>query len=322
MQTKALPVKVKATDDETGIVEAIVATYDRDSSGDRIVPGAFADSLADWAKSAEAGAPMPYIFSHRHDDIDAYLGEVLDAKELDGEGLWIKAQHDMDDPMSRKTYRQLKSGRIRQWSFAYEAESSPDEESHDNLLSKIKIYEVGPTLIGMNQNTRTLSAKGMPSPRELAYALRDVNALYGAAAERKAVDAEAARTAVDSIAGAVTALRTALSEDDAPPDDGESADDPDAEKAAVHTGQKAGRVLSAKNETSLRSAADAIAAALDGIKTVLSTLGQDDDQGKTAPPDGPAKDETARGKSEEPTQTGSAVESLALQIQLAEGMGA
>lgn len=155
MHAKTLPVKVKATDDAgEGVVEALVATYDTDSIGDRIVPGAFAATLKEWADS---GQSIPFIWSHMHDDLDAYLGDVLEAKEVD-EGLWVKAQIDMEDERARKAYRLIKGGRVRNYSFAYEVRDS-EEKDGENLLKDLKVFEVGPTLIGMNQNTRTLVAK-------------------------------------------------------------------------------------------------------------------------------------------------------------------
>jgi len=156
---KTLPARVKAADDTgNGLVEALVATYDLDSSGDRIVPGAFTKSLDDWTAS---DARIPFIWSHMHNDLDAYLGEVVEAKETD-EGLWVKAQIDMDDPKAAKAFRLIKGGRVRNYSFAYEVvDGGPDEEKGDgeNLLRELKLYEVGPCLIGMNQQTRTLVAK-------------------------------------------------------------------------------------------------------------------------------------------------------------------
>lgn len=160
-ELKTLPARVKATNaTDDGVVEALIATYDVDSSGDRIVPGAFAKSLAEWTESGHA---IPFIWSHLHDDLDAYLGEVLEAKETD-EGLWVKAQIDMDDEKARKAFRLIKGGRVRNYSFAYDIPGGgarPDDNGPgEQVLTELKIFEVGPTLIGMNQNTRTLVAKG------------------------------------------------------------------------------------------------------------------------------------------------------------------
>lgn len=244
-RNKTLPARVKAADDgaEDGIVEALVATYDVDSSGDRIVPGAFTKSLASWQ---EQGQRIPFIWSHLHNDIDAYLGEVLEAKETD-EGLWVKAQLDMEDEKARKAFRLIKGGRVRNYSFAYDVQDGgPDEEGPgERALRELHLYEVGPTLIGMNQNTRTLVAKN--------------------ATETSAVSGE----------------------------------------------EKAGRVLSAKNESDLRSA-------LDLITAVLSQLGQASDttsQAKTSE-NGPATtQEPPKATVQEPSRA-TPVTTLAAHIQL------
>jgi len=170
---KTLPAQVKAVessdDGGDGIVEALVATYDLDSGGDRIVPGAFAKTLEDWQAS---GRSIPFIWSHMHNDIDAYLGDVIEASETD-DGLLVKAQLDMQDDKTRKAFRLLKSGRVSQYSFAYEVEDA-EEKDGEQLLKQLKLFEVGPTLIGMNQQTRTLVVKHDAKRIELDVADVDV----------------------------------------------------------------------------------------------------------------------------------------------------
>jgi len=241
-ELKTLPARVKAanaTDD--GIVEALVATYDVDSSGDRIIPGAFANSLEEWAKS---GQSIPFIWSHQHDDLDAYLGDVLEAKETD-EGLWVKAQIDMEDPKAAKAFRLIKGGRVRQYSFAYDVPEGGAKEDTDGpgetALSELKLYEVGPTLIGMNQNTRTLDAKRNQS------------------------------------------------------------------------GEKAGRVLSAKNEGDLKQAVDL-------IKGVLAQLAENSDttsQAKTSDA-GPATTQEPNGATVQEPNRATSVTTLAAEFDLIE----
>ena len=75
--------------------------------------------------------------------------------------------------------------------------------------------------------------------------------------------------------------------------------------AAQHTERfvadvKAGRVLSAKNETTLRDALASLEGSAEQIKNVLSALDSNSDDGKAKPSE-PAKDEEPTGaKSEEP----------------------
>jgi HK97 family phage prohead protease len=165
MRIKSCPVRIKAVgaDDgaEEGTFEAIVAAYNLDSVGDKITPGAFAATLAQWTSS---GDPIPVLWSHMSQDPDYHIGEVLEAKETD-EGLWVKARVDIDDesPKARRIYKLLKARRVKQFSFAYDVEEGAwvdqkDGESYYELR-KLKLYEVGPTLIGANQATELLDVK-------------------------------------------------------------------------------------------------------------------------------------------------------------------
>jgi uncharacterized protein len=242
-ELKTLPARVKAanaTDD--GIVEALVATYDVDSIGDRIVPGAFAKSLQAWE---ESGNRIPFIWSHLHDDLDAYIGEVLEAKETD-DGLWVKAQIDMEDPKSAKAFKLIKGGRVRQYSFAYDVPDGGAKDDTDGpgetALTELTVYEVGPTLIGMNQSTRTLVAKGN---RE--------------------------------------------------------------------SGEKAGRVLSAKNESDLRDARDLIS----GVLKQLESTSSDTSQAKTSEP-GPATTKEPEEATVQEPNPATSVTTLAAEIDLIE----
>lgn len=165
MQTKTCAVTVKAAGPEDGleegVVEAIVATYDVDSVGDQIIPGAFADTLAEWKAS---GDPLPFLWSHQSNDPNAHIGVVEQAEERPGVGLWVKARIDMDEPGPRRIYKLLKGRRVRQYSFAYDETDArpPGEKALSGArkeLHKLKVYEVGPTPVGCNQNTATLDVK-------------------------------------------------------------------------------------------------------------------------------------------------------------------
>jgi HK97 family phage prohead protease len=159
---KSCPVTIKAAGEqdgtEDGVFEALVATYDVDSIGDRIVPGAFADTLAEWKAS---GDPIPVYWSHRMDDPDYNIGFVEDAEER-AEGLWVKGRLDLDASKAAQVYRLMKGRRVTQFSFAYDViDGSPakSEGADEFELRKLKVYEVGPTPIGMNQATELLGVK-------------------------------------------------------------------------------------------------------------------------------------------------------------------
>lgn len=173
---KTARVHIKAAGDQDGtpdgVFEAIVATYDLDSYGDKIVPGAFADTLAEWK---ESGDPLPVLWAHQSGDPESHIGVVLEAEERD-EGLWVKAQLDVDDladPKSRtsRVYRLLKGRRVTQFSFAFDVEEGGwIERREDGVdqsyyeLRKLKLYEVGPCLVGVNQQTDLLAVKAAERP--------------------------------------------------------------------------------------------------------------------------------------------------------------
>lgn len=199
MRIKTVPVKIKSVGDKDGdtegVFEAIVATYDRDSYGDVIVPGAFKDTLAEWKSS---GDPIPVYWSHRMDDPDYNIGQVLEAKETD-EGLWVKAQLDLDSPKAQTTHRLMKGRRVTQFSFAYEVvkgafvHGTDDDDDADEKdgepqlpyyeLRELKLFEVGPTPIGANQETELLDVKTAAGGRV------SVLVQGGKAADRAAVSA-------------------------------------------------------------------------------------------------------------------------------------
>ena len=258
MFTKSCTVAVKAagTDDglEEGVFEALVSVFgNKDSYGDIVMPGAFTNTLAEWEAS---GSPIPVYWSHRMDDPDYNIGHVLEAKETP-EGLWVRAQLDLENPKAVQVYRLLKGRRVTQFSFAYDviaggwAKNADEEEYYE--LRELKVYEVGPTPIGANQETELLSVKSI---------------------------AHQARSLFDAA--------------------------------------KAGRAISAKNETTLRESLDQINEAASAIKTVLSVLDDEEGDGKATAP-GSAKDEgPTRVKSEEPaggaTADLSALEALDLEL--------
>lgn len=292
MRIKSCPVvSCKVSDDpdeaERGIVEALVATWDLDSVGDRITKGAFADDVSDWAKRAEAGSPQPFIWSHMHADPNAHVGWVLSAKETD-KGLHVKAQLDIDNPpptsYAPQVWRLIKGGRITQFSFAYDVLEGGhvDQKNEDGSdasyyeLRKLKTYECGPCLIGANQATELISAKSADGT-DLRVQVAGVSA-----------------SASEAVQAAVTAALGAV--------DG-----------------KAGRTLSAKHEDALREARDMAAKALERLDGVLSAVPAPDtpavpDPGATGDekpssqpaPGGAAGSTPAEGKSGEPAPNGSA----------------
>lgn len=180
MKLKSAPVQLKADGgSDSGEFEAIVSVFNNvDSWGDVVRPGAFKDTIAEWKASPST---LPVLWSHRMDDPNFNIGEVLDIAELDGGagnlpdwvnpfvkehgGLWVKGRIDTGpdaSPIAAQGLRLLKSRRVTQFSYAYdEIESGPAKSDGGSVweLRKLKLYEVSPTQIGANELTDLLVAK-------------------------------------------------------------------------------------------------------------------------------------------------------------------
>jgi hypothetical protein len=180
MRTKAFAAHVKAAGEQDGLAtgqfEAIVSVFGNvDHGGDVVLPGAFSRSLAAWKASAD---PIPVIWSHQIGDPDSHIGVVLEAEELlagddrlpeklrDLGGLWVRGQLDVDEPRGAKVHRLLKGRRVKQFSFSYDiADGGWGEREGREVyeLRDLDLFEVGPTLLGMNAATELVGAKAGPT---------------------------------------------------------------------------------------------------------------------------------------------------------------
>lgn len=157
--------QIKAVGESGGLAEgqyrALVSVFDvEDSWGDVVRPGAFTETLTAWAGS---GDPLPIIWSHQWGDPFAHIGVVKHAEETD-KGLLILGEIlDRDtNPTAERVYGLLKGRRVTQSSFAYdilEAGWATSDGTEVYELRKLKLHEVGPCLLGVNQETELLDVK-------------------------------------------------------------------------------------------------------------------------------------------------------------------
>jgi HK97 family phage prohead protease len=175
---------VKTVSDEQGTVEKIVSVFGNvDLVNDRVRLGAFAGTLERWKSS---GDPIPVIFSHQWNNLDAHVGVVDDAKELapgdellpdelkDLGGLWVREKYDLDQPFAKRLFDLQKQRRIKESSFAYDVIEETKAKDGVNDLIELDLIEVGPTLKGANPDTALLAAKAMPA--EMLAAVKDIAA--------------------------------------------------------------------------------------------------------------------------------------------------
>jgi len=196
VKIKNQAVKVKAGPDD-GLLEGQFQAYasvfgNKDSYGDVVVKGAFAENLKEWEAS---GSPIPLLFGHNMSDPDYNIGHVVKAVE-DDHGLLVTAQLDLESPKAAQTYRLLKGRRINQMSFAYDvldgAYAKSDELGDYYELRKLKAYEVSVVPIGANQETEVLAVKAACDALVAEKAGRVISTKNGTALRD-------ARDAIDSV---------------------------------------------------------------------------------------------------------------------------
>ncbi|HVL50316.1 MAG TPA: HK97 family phage prohead protease [Actinomycetota bacterium] len=153
----------KASADVPGQFEAIVSVFGNvDRIGDRVIKGAFERTLKD------RGLPPVY---HSHDWYSGPIGASLDAEERE-EGLWIKGQLfvDLEDPFVKRIWQGMKTTGPREFSFAYQVVESrwvTEDEKEIREIVDVELFEVGPTLVGMNPDTQLLQVASALKPGRL-----------------------------------------------------------------------------------------------------------------------------------------------------------
>lgn len=194
--TKSASAAVKATSTDVGAdrgeVTMLVSVFGNvDSYGDEVMPGAFADSLAEWKSK---GDPIPFIWAHQWQNPEAIIGSVTSAKET-AAGLEVTAKLDLDRPFAAQVFHLLKERRVTQASFAFDVldgefveREAPDGGKYEVYeLRKLALLEAGPCLLGVNRETELLDAKAREA---VTRALDDLTA--------KAARSGASQTSGDS----------------------------------------------------------------------------------------------------------------------------
>jgi len=171
MQTKEFTAKIKTVGDPAeGTFEAYASTYDTDTGGDKVVPGAFQRTLSEWAAK---GKNPPLLWTHDIKDPFSFIGDITDIKETD-KGLNVKGKFDLsgDNPKAIQVHKLVKGGRVGELSFMY---SVKDQEyvgdQKDNqydgaqvLLKDLDLHEVTVCALGMNRATHFVDVKDADRP--------------------------------------------------------------------------------------------------------------------------------------------------------------
>lgn len=161
MKTKKLDLKIDRIGAKDNLTAGQFTGYasvfgNVDSVGDKIIKGAFAESLKDFGNG---GAGIPCYWCHETSDPEMNLGTTLEATE-DEHGLFVKVQLDLDNPKAAYAYKLLKEKRVRQMSFAYQVTDGENRKDCFEITG-CKIFEVSIVPVGANQATSIESVKAL-----------------------------------------------------------------------------------------------------------------------------------------------------------------
>ena len=169
LEYKRLPAVDIKVDAEQGIIEAYVSIFNNvDLGGDKILPGAFADSLK---KKLPKG-----VWSHNWDQP---VAKTVEAKE-DEKGLYIKGQFNLDTQRGKEAFSDIKFGIIDEFSIGfriqeYSWEKDGEQEDEIRVIKKIKLYEWSPVLAGMNPDTELVGVKADKKVKESKVAFHKID---------------------------------------------------------------------------------------------------------------------------------------------------
>jgi HK97 family phage prohead protease len=141
---------------EQGVFSALAAAYSLDRQNERIIKGAFRDTISRWQGS---GKDLPLAWDHGRDARDV-IGSINPSsmRETD-DGLYVEGQLDLEDSeLAREAWRSLKRNRIG-LSFGYLVTDARDAADGVKELTALDVFEVTLTSTPANADARVLSAK-------------------------------------------------------------------------------------------------------------------------------------------------------------------
>ena len=185
-ERKTFPIEIMQIDEDTGIVDAIVAVMGNIDDGDDIIhPGAFIKSIS------ERTGRIPMLDNHNHFEGRDVIGKPLEIREIDRSqlpasllarhpeatgGLFTRTQFFIDEPSdnSAVVFRRIKAGAINQYSIGFDALDTDnshlvDEEGNERdvrNIRSIRLWEFSPVIFAMNTATTTVGVKSHMSETE------------------------------------------------------------------------------------------------------------------------------------------------------------
>lgn len=172
MQIKRLDVSFEVKqieeDDRFYVFEGYASTFGNiDRGNDRVMKGAFSDSIKEMQKRAskvpntDYKKLMPVLWQHQHDNP---IGSFVEMKE-DDRGLWVKGILPKEDDFVRgRVIPQMKAGSVSDMSIGYQiVDYSKDGDTWN--LEKLRLWETSLVTIPMNAEANVTGFKGAVSSK-------------------------------------------------------------------------------------------------------------------------------------------------------------
>lgn len=169
LERKSFPFELKALDD-TGEFEGYASTWDMDSMGDRILPGAFKRTLNSWAAK---NRPIPVLWQHY---ADQPIGVTMEADE-DDRGLRVKGKLLLGIGKAREAYEAAKARILGGLSigFSIPKDAAAFAEDGTRTIREVKLFEYSFVTFPANENAALMGVKQIdPTLREIADLLTDI----------------------------------------------------------------------------------------------------------------------------------------------------
>lgn len=164
MKTKDFALQVKDLSDD-GTFEGYGSIFGNvDSYGEKVMPGAFVESLA---RHKREGSNVLMLWNH---DAHQPIGVWEDLAE-DAKGLWGKGRFLLDIQRAREVHTLAKNKAIGGLSIGYREEDT-DQDGAVRLLKKLNLYEISPVTFPANRRARIESVKSERMD-EFARRIRD-----------------------------------------------------------------------------------------------------------------------------------------------------
>src|ERR1035437_4128584 len=153
---------------DVGVFDGYAATFNGvDSQNDTIMPGAFADTIA---QHKAAGTAPALLWSH---DMAEPVGKLIGMQE-DARGLQVRGKLNLNTAAGVKAHEHLKAGDVSGLSVGYIVPPGGQEQKRGGprILKKLNLPEISLASLPADTNARVTGVKMLTSLSELERGLR------------------------------------------------------------------------------------------------------------------------------------------------------